>query len=282
MRRDFRVAKACASEAVRDFRLYEYAPFGLILAAQSIFLALVFTMGTPLGMATAGAIARLVLGDNIHYPTFFLNLPSVSQRVEAFLYALPGSVLIPLSLIRILKPAHPELGDKAVVRSRLKQAFLPALAAALVNAALLEVWQALLRVGPVPIMKAVMPGFAGQAVTWVIAIVVAFAVAALFLYVPILAVQAGVSLRDACVRGFKEGVRLFPHSVFFIFLFSWPALCFLFLTQMRTGFIVGRMRPEILPLLLFGYSLLISVASYLTYAAAMRLHWAEEKEEASA
>lgn len=281
MRRDFRVARACATEAVRDFRLHEYAPFGWILAVQLLFIALVFLMNTTVGMATAGALGRLVVGDQgVHYPSFFLRLPSVAQRLEAFLYTLPGSVLIPLSLIRIQKPMDAALGSPDVFRARLKQAILPTLVASLANTVLLEIWQAIVNVGPVPIMKATLPGAAGTVVVWVIAVVVAFGVAALFIYIPIVSVLPGQTFRSRLVGGFQEGVRLFRHTVFFIFFFSWPALVFLFVTQLRTAFVLERMRPELVAILVAIYSILISVASYLIYASAARLHWAESEEPA--
>ena len=282
MRRDFRVARACATEAIRDFRLHEYAPFGWILAVQALFILLVLFLGSPLGMATAGALGRLVVGsDGIHYPGFFLRLPSVAQRLEAFLYAVPGSVLIPLSLIRILSPSEPELRSRDVAVARLRQAVLPTLIASLANGLLLEIWQWLLTLGPVPIMKAVLPGFAGVAVVWGVAIVVAFSVSALFIYVPIVSLRAGASFRERLVKGFQEGVRLFRHTIYFIFFFSWPALAFLFVAQLRTAFVIAKMRPEIVAVLLLAYAVLISVASYLIYAASVRLHSAEQSEETS-
>ena len=281
MRRDFRVARACATEAIRDFRLHEYAPFGWILAVQLLFLLVVQFLDTIWGMATAGSLIRMVLGDNsLHYPGLYLRLPSVAQRLEAFLYTVPGAVLVPLCLIRIQAPMNPELATKAVLGPRLKQAFLPTLIASVVNSLLLELWQMLLKAGPVTIMRVLIPGFAGQAVLWFVAIVVAFGVSALFIYIPIVSVLSDyTTLKDRLVQGFREGVALFRQTIFIIFFFSWPALIFLFMTQMRTGFILDRMRPEIVAILLAVYAILISVATYLIYAAAARLHWAGSKEE---
>ena len=48
----------------------------------------------------------------------------------------------------------------------------------------------------------------------------------------------------------------------------------LLVVQSRPGFIVSKMRPELIPIALMLYAVLISAATYLTYAAAARLHWA--------
>ena len=278
MRSDFRVARLCAAEAVRDFRLPEYAPFGWILGAQLLFLGLIAALGTPFGMLTAGSIARLVLGDDaIHYPGFLLKLPIVAQRVESFLYAVPGAVLIPLSLIRILLPSEPETSSTAEVRARLKTAVLPTLTASLANLVLLEFWQWGFNQSGVPIMRAILTGFSGAAVTWLIAVLVSFAISTLFIYVPIASVRRGATFRQGLTVGLRDGLLLFRHTYFFILAFSWPALAFLFVTQLRTAFILQRMRPEFVPILLGIYAVLLSVAGYLTYASAVRLHAAEHR-----
>ena len=276
MRTDFRVARACATEAIRHFHLHEYAPFGWILAAQLVFLGSIAILGTPIAMLTAGSLARLIVGDEaIHYPGFLLKLPIVAQRIESFLYAVPGSLLIPLGLIRIFEVWEEEPSSGAAVRARLRAAFLPTLAASIANFVLLELWQWWLNQSGVPIMKLILAGYPGAMVTWLLAVLVSFAISAFFIYVPILSVQPGATFRRSLIEGLGKGILLFRHTYFFIVAFSSPALAFLFLTQLRTAFILQRTRPELVVVLLAMYSLLLSVASYLTYAWAARLYAAE-------
>jgi hypothetical protein len=281
MKRSFRVVRSCAWEAVRDFRWHEYAPFGWILAAELVFLALAMNLGTGLGMATAGGIARLVGAEKqIHFPVFFLYLPLLGSMVEAFLYAAPGSVLIPLALIRIMAPMDHALASGAGVMPRLKQALGPTLTVSLLNLALLSGWQWFLNAGPGSLARSALPGFQGIAVTWGISLLGAFTIAALFIYVPVVAIRPGVRYIQAIRLGVREGRRLLLYTLFLVLLFSLPALPVLMMLQLKTALLVEKLRPEVVGYGLGLYMILISVGTYLTYAAAARLHWAGEEEGA--
>jgi sulfite exporter TauE/SafE len=80
--------------------------------------------------------------------------------------------------------------------------------------------------------------------------------------------------------GISEGLRLFKWTVLYLLLFALPALPFLMAIQLGTAFMAERMRPEMIAVVVAIYSILISFATYLTYAAAARLHWASQVEEA--
>jgi len=280
MQRNFRIARACAREAVRDFHWREYAPFGWILGAQLLFLLLALNLDTPMGMAIAGGLTGLIHGKGpLHYPVYFLDLPYVSSILELFLYALPGSILIPLALIRIMEPMDPSLLEGHAVKERLQRAFLPTLAAAGLNVGLLYVWQWLVNVGPAPLFRASLPGFPGILVVWAVSVLGAYALSAVLIYVPIAAVRPGATFGTSMKEGLGEGRELFGYTVFLLLAFALPALPFLMVTQLKAAFIAERMRPELVAVALALYSTLISMASYFTYGAAARLHWAAKAEE---
>jgi hypothetical protein len=280
VKRNFRVVRSCAREALQDFNWLEYAPFGCILAAQLVFLFLAMNMGSVWGMATAGGVARLVGGERqLQYPQFFVYLPGLMSIVEAFLYTLPGSLLIPLSLIRVLAPMDHSLAEGYGVGPRLRQALLPTLFAGLSSAALLYAWQYLLHVGPEPMIRAMVPGSQAMFAIWGLSVLGAYALSACFLYVPIAAIRPGATLREALGKGLREGVELFAPTLFFIFIFSWPALPFLLVAGLKALTICEKLRPEVVAVIMGIYTVLISVASYLTYAAAARLHWSAQREE---
>ncbi len=280
MQRDFRVTRSCAKEALRDFHWREYAPFGWILAAQLLFLVLAMNLGHEWGMATAGGLARLLGAEKqLHYPQFYVFLPSLLSIFEAILYTVPGSLLIPLSLIRVLAPMDHALAEGHGVGSRLKQAFLPTFAAGLLGAGLLWVWQYLLRIGPEPLLRSTLSGFQGTLAIWGLSVLGAYAISAFFIYVPIAAIRPGATFRESFAKGLLEGVELFGSTMFFILLFSWPALPFLLIAGLKSLVIIEKLRPEVVGIIMGIYMVLISTASYLTYAAAARLHWAEMAEE---
>jgi hypothetical protein len=280
MQRNFRIARACAREAVRDFHWREYAPFGWILGAQLLFLLLALNLDSPMGMAIAGGMSRLAHGEApLHYPVFFLDLPFVSAILELFLYALPGSILIPLALIRIMEPMDPALEQGEAVKQRLRRAFLPTVTAAGLNLGLLYLWQWLVNVGPAPLFRASLPGFPGILVVWAVSVIGAYALSAILIYVPIAAVRPGANFRSSMKEGLGEGRELFGYTVFLLLAFALPALPFLMVTQLKAAFIAERLRPEIVAIALAFYSTLISAASYFSYAAAARLHWAAKAEE---
>jgi hypothetical protein len=282
LRRDIRVVRSCALEALRDFRWHEYAPFGWILAIQLVVLVLAMNLGSGLGMATAGGLAR-VLGEErqLHYPGFYLYLPVFSSVVESFCYTLPGSVLIPLSLVRILAPMDPDLRTGSGVVRRLRQAFPPTLVASLLSLGLLSGWQwIVVGLGPAALLRGWVPGFAGVVMVWGISLLGAYAVAALFLYVPVVAIRPRATFVDALRDGVSEGTHLLGFTLLLVVLFSLPTLPALFIVQLQSGFLVEKLRPEVVGYGLAIYMILTSLASYLTYAAVARLHWADQAEYA--
>ncbi|HET9940926.1 MAG TPA: hypothetical protein VFR25_07475 [Candidatus Eisenbacteria bacterium] len=280
MRRDFRVARACGVEAARDFQWHEYAPFAWILGAQLLFLLLALNLGTTISMGTAGAAVKLFAGDApLHYPTFFLYLPNAASWWELILYTVAGAYLIPLSIARVQTPMDPDLQGPGF-KARVNRAWPPTLIAGLLTFALLSGWQWLFKVALVPLIRASFPGLQATAAIWGLSLVVSYSLSALFIYVPILALQPGSSLVKALREGIREGVRLFKWTVLYLFVFALPALPFLMAVQLGTAFLATRMRPEMIAVVLAIYAILISVATYLTYAAAARLHWASQVEEA--
>lgn len=282
MERDFRIARACVSESIRDFHFREYAPFGWILGAHLLFILAGMFLEAPPAMATVGALSRALYGDSsVHYPMFYLFLPALTAVAEGFLYTVPGAFLIPLAIIRTMAPMEPAGERSEPVGDRIRRAWFPTLLVLAANVALLWAWQWLFRNGPAPLITRALPGFPGAAVAWFVGILGAYAIAAIFIYVPIVAVGRGATVGSALSVGLREGFSLFRFTLFFIFLFALPVLPFLLAVQSRPDFIVARMRPELIPILLLVYAVLISAATYLTYAAAARLHWAGDVPEGS-
>jgi len=280
MQRNFRIARACAREAVRDFHWHEYSPFAWILGVQLLFFLLALNLDTPMGMAIAGGLTRMIHGKNmLHYPAYFLDLPFVSAVVELILYSLPGSVLIPLALIRIMEPMDPTLTRGEAVKARLRRAFLPTLVAAALNVVILYAWQWLVNVGPAPLFRASLPGFQGIILVWLVSVLGAYALTAILIYIPIAAVRPRTTFMGAMKDGLSEGRELFGYTVFLLVAFALPALPFLMITQLKAAFIAERLRPELIAFALALYSTLISIATYFTYGAAARLHWAASAEE---
>jgi hypothetical protein len=280
MKRTFRVARSCALEALRDFHWHEYAPFGWMLAAQLLFLVLAMNLGTVVGMATAGGLSRLVGAEQqLHYPRFFLFLPNLVSIVEAFLYTIPGSILIPLSLIRVLAPMEHASAKGRNVLHRVRRAILPTLIAFLAAVGLLLGWQWVLSAWLGPAIQGAIP-IQGTATVWGVSILGAYLISAVFLYVPIAAISPDSRPGAALADGFREGLSLIGFSLFFILAFSWPALPLLMFVQLGASFISDKLRPEVIGILLGLYAAIVSVASYFTYAAAARLHWAAQVNEA--
>ena len=278
MERDFRVAKSCFSEAIRDFHFREYAPFAWILAAHLLFILLSMFLEASPAMATVGGLARAVYGDSaVHYPMFYLFLPAIAAMAEGFLYTVPAAVLVPLAIIRTMAPM--EARGSEPVSARLKRAWPPTLLVLAANVGLLWTWQWVFRNGPAPLISRALPGFAGAAVAWFVGLLGAYAIAAVFIYVPIVAVQRGSTFGSSLREGIREGLSLFRFTLAFIFLYALPVLPVLLVIQSRPDFIISRMRPELIPIALMLYAVLISAATYLTYAAAARLHWAGDQLE---
>lgn len=279
MNRDFRMAWTCANEALRAFRWGEYAPFGWIFAAQILFLYLATRLETPLGMGTIGGLTRMLGGEaSLHYPRFFSYLPTVASYVEAFLYTVPGSLLIPLALIRIERSVWHSAHQGSVAR-RVGAASLPTLLAWLVQGALLFWWQSIVSDRLAGYVQYALSGFQAVLTVWLVSLLGAFAIAAIFLYIPIVAIRSGSSFLKVLRRGVREGFAFLWCTLFFILFFSWPALLFLLATQLQADVIVRELRPEVVALLLGIYAALMSVASYFTFAAASRFHRASRADK---
>jgi len=282
MKRDVRIARTCAVEAVKDFHFREYAPFAWILGAHILFLILALNLEAAPAMASVGGLCRMIFGrESVHYPGFYLYLPSLAAIFEAFLYSIPGAVLIPLALIRTMAPMEPPSLRNQPVGPRLRSAFLPTMVVSVLNVGLLAGWQWVYQKGPGPLLARSIPGFPGDAVGWIVGVLGAYAIAAIFIYVPIVAVRPGTGFVEAIRDGIGEGIRLFWYTMTFIVVYALPVLPVLLIVQSRPAFIVDRMRPEIIPLALIVYAVLISAATYLTYAASARLHWVADRLEHS-
>ena len=280
MERNFRTVRACAAEAVRDFSWREYAPFGWILAAELLFILLAWNLSSVIGMGTVGMLVRLFQGDAaLHYPVFFLLLPTISSWLEAFLYTIPGAVLIPLALIRMMAPMEHALSSPEAVRKRLRQAAPLTLLATVLSALLLFGWQFVVNGLLTMLVRVVLSGFPAIATTWGLSVLGAYALSAFFIYVPILAIRPGASFRGSWNEGIHEGTRLLGWTLLFVVIFALPSLPFLFAQQLLAGFISNHLRPEMVAVLIALYAITISVASYITYATAARLHWALHVED---
>lgn len=273
---DRRTAWLCLRESVRDFRLHEWMPFGWLLALQLLFLLCAVNLQTTWGMAVAGWITERAGGDRLlHYPYFYIALPSVASMVEWFVYLFPGCVFVPLALLRVSEPAEnaSAVEDRSV---RLRRAVLPTLVAAALNVALLQGWQWVGGKFVLPTIGSYLPGVPGQIVAWVLMVFVSYLVSVPFLYVPVRGVQPNASFAGALGGGLAEGVRLLLPTTLVVVIASCVALPFLAPVQLSAQVIVGKMRPEIVPLLLAIYAVITSAANYIIYASAMRLHWARQ------
>jgi len=270
---DFRSARAGIAEAWRDFRWLEYRPFLWMTLAELLFLFLASNLTTPWGMAGAGWILRTVGEPAVHYPASFLYLVSAFARVESVLFALAGSFLIPLSLARIQAPmiGIPPKGPETVRRAW--RAYPVTLAGYILNVALLIAWEYLLGVGPRRWIAASLPaGLNGELLIWGLGMLVAFAIAAVFLYVPIRAVE-GSKFGDALWGGIREGLGAFGPTLFLVLVFAWPAMLLLAPLQIAPRLIVSRVRPELTAILLSLVAVANSFVNYFIFAAASRLHW---------
>jgi hypothetical protein len=273
---DLRNARASIHEAWRDFRWVEYRPFAWVLVPELLFLLCALKLETPWGMAGAGLVLRTLGEPGLHYPTAFLVLSSAFSRLDSVIFALAGSFLIPLALARIQAPMleKPPTGPDTVRRAR--RAYGVTLLAYVVNVALLIGVELLLEAGPRRWFTGLLGGFKADLVTWLVGVIVAFAVAAVFLYVPIRAVEEGTSFADALKGGIAEGFRSFVPTLLLMLVFSWPALLVLALVQVEPSLIVTRFRPELIAVLLGVTAVMNSFVNYFIYSAASRLHWLRE------
>ena len=277
---DFRSARASIGEAWRDFRWLEYRPFLWMMLAELLFLFLASNLATPWGMAGAGFILRTSGEPAVHYPSSFLYVISTFARMETVIFALAGSFLIPLSLARIQAPmigASPT-GPEAVGRAW--RAYPVTLVGYLLNVALLIGWEYALAVGPRRwIVASFGSGLKGELLIWGVGTLISFAIAAIFIYIPIRAVEAGSKFGDALWGGIREGLKAFLPTLFLVLVFAWPAMLLLAPLQIAPNLIVARVRPELTVILLALVAVANSFVNYLIFAAASRLHWLMRRTE---
>lgn len=234
-------------------------------------------LGTAWGMAVAGGVLRL-LGRSeavIHYPTVFVLLPSLATVVEWSLYTVAGSVLVPAMLIRI--EGFVEGGSTPDAGRRIRRAILPTLVAGALSVALLGVWDWALTQAVAPSLQSRFPGAQGLLGSWAVGVAVSIVVTAAFVYVPIRAIRPNEPLGAALLGGIRDGLRLLWPTFGIILVCSLPALLVAAGAQVNPSVIVRKMRPELVAYLLMAYACLTSIATYLIYAAASRLHWAPRR-----
>jgi hypothetical protein len=281
MTREIRSVRAAAQEALGAFRLDEFAPFAWLLAVELLVLGLAMNLHTAWGMATAGWLTERLAGDRpLHYPAFYAFLPTLLTNVEAVLFTLAGSALIPLAVIRVLRPLHPETFPPGTTGARVRQAFPAVLAAALVAEALIVGWQWIINNRSVvqAIGGVLRGGTAAMVAVAVLAMLVGYALWTLFVYVPVAAVQPGRSAGAALAEGIREGVaRFFPTYLVVIGL-SLPAAAVLLVLQVMGEFLVGQIRPEIIGVLIGLYVVFSVLATFFVYNAASRYHQARLRD----
>lgn len=283
MAREIRTVRAAALEALGSFRFHEFAPFAWILLAELVVLTLGMNLGTAWGMGTVGWLSDRMAGDKtLHYPIFYAFLPTLMTNVEAVLYALAGSVLIPLALTRVLRPVDPASFPVASTGSRLRQAFVTVLVAALLSEALILGWQYLLNQPAVlkGIRSVMRGGFAGQIGVTLIGMLVGYAIWTLFVFVPVSAIQPGRGFGRAFGGGLREGLANFLPAYLIVIGLSLPAAAILLVLQVMGSFLVTQIRPEIIGVLIGLYAILSMLATFFIYSAAARFFQARQVEAA--
>ena len=280
MKQVFRVVRTCVARTVRGFNWSEYAPIGWIAAAHVLLAVLALFMESVVGMGTIGALAQALHGEGVlHYPGFYIYLPAVTGVMEAFLYTVPGAVLVPLALIRVMAHLEGRTVSGTDTAARLKAAWRPALLAMIANIAILTAWQWAVEKSAGPLLRQMLPGVAGVAAAWFVTVLGAIAIAACLIYVPVVAVRSTASPWAVLRSGVRSGFELFPYTYAILFVFGLLDLPFVFAAQNRSTAIVRSLRPELIAVLLLVHAILISVITYLTYAAAARLQREDEEVE---
>jgi hypothetical protein len=283
MAREIRSIRAAALEALGSFRLYEFAPLAWILVAELVVLSLAMNLGTAWGMATAGWLSARMAGEGVlHYPDFFAFLQSLMSNVEAALYVLAGSILIPLLVTRVLQPIDPASFPEGSTGARVKKAFLPVLVGTILWIALTLGWQWVLnQPGVMRGLRAVFRGgFVGAAGITVVALVVGYAIWSLFVYIPAVAVQPGRSFGSALVGGLREGLSNFFPTFLVVIGLQLPAAAILLVLQVMGAFLVRQIQPEIIGVLIGLGAVLSVLATYFIYSAAARYYQARHGEAA--
>ena len=118
----------------------------------------------------------------------------------------------------------------------------------------------------------------GESVFWLTGMLVAYAISACFLCIPVVAVQDGRGFAHSLLVGFKRSLAVFPISYAFVVLFSMPALLALYVTQVFGRELVTQMRPEVAAVLLCVYIVLINLGTYFLYGSTTRLLIAGKQE----
>jgi len=283
MTREIRSVRAAAQEALGSFKVHEFAPFAWLLAAELLVLGLAMNLHTAWGMATAGWLTERLAGDRpLHYPAFYAFLPTLITNLEAVLFAIAGSAVIPLAVIRVLQPHHPQTFPPESTGARVRRAYPAVFVAALVSEALIVGWQWVINHRAVVsalrgVLRGGMPAAAGIAI---LGLLVGYAIWTIFVYVPVAAVQPGRSFGAALADGIREGLaRFFPTFLVVVGL-SLPAAAVLLVLQTMGGFLVGQIRPEIIGILIGVYVIFSMLATFFVYNAVSRFYQArvEEKE----
>ena len=250
------------------------------MLAELLFIGLASNLGTPWGMKGAGWIMRTAGVPALHYPASFLFLSYAYARVESFLFAVAGSFLVPLSLALIEgPPADGSSRAGSGAAGRALRAYPATFVSFLLSFALLYGWEYVLQVGPSRWIHAFRGGIVGDFLTWGVGVLGAFALAAIFLYVPVRAVSDGGSFWDSLLGGILEGLRTLWLTLFIVLVFAWPTLLFLAPIQLLPMLLVTQLRPELIAILFAIAAVLNSFVNYFIYSAAARFHWLGQRRE---
>ena len=283
MAREIRTIRAAAQEALGNFRFHEFAPFAWILAVELVVLALAMNLGTAWGMGTVGWLTERIAGDQpLHYPSFYAFLPTLMTNIEAVLYALAGSVLIPLAVIRVLRSLDPASVPPGSTKPLLRKAFFTVLVAALLCEALILGWQwVIAQPGVLRAVRVVLRGnVLGTAGVTMLAMLVGYAIWTLFVYVPIRAVRPGIGFGAALGGGIRQALAHYFPTYLVVIGLSLPAAAILMVLQTMGPFLVQQIRPEIIGVLMGLYAILSMLATFFIYSAATRFDHARRVEAA--
>lgn len=283
MAREIRSIRAAAQDALGNFRFHEFAPFAWILAVELVVLALALNLGTEWGMGTVGWLSERIAGDRpLHYPSFYAFLPTLMTNIEAVLYALAGSILIPLAVLRVLRGIDPAAVPPGSTGPILRKAFLTVLVAAILCEALIVGWQwVIAQPAVLRAVRVVLRGdLLGTAGVTLLTLLVGYAIWTLFVYVPILAVRPGTGFGAALGGGIRQALRHYLPTYLVVIGLSLPAAAILLVLQTMGTFLVQQIRPEIVAVLMGLYALFSMLATFFIYSAAARFDRARRMEAA--
>lgn len=283
MTREIRSVRAAAQEALGSFKVHEFAPFAWLLAVELLVLGLAMNLHTAWGMATAGWLTERLAGDRpLHYPAFYAFLPTLITNLEAVLFLLAGSAVIPLAVVRVLEPLYPETFPPESTGARVRRAYPAVFLAALVSEAMIVGWQWVINQRAVlnalnGALHGGMPAAAGVAT---LGLLVGYAIWTVFVYVPVAAVQPGRPIVAALADGIRVGLAKFFPTFLIVIGLSLPAAAVLLVLQTMGGFLVGQIRPEIIGVLIGVYVVFSMLATFFVYNAVARFYQARAGEEA--